>query len=424
MLLELLYQQMDLVTQVTLIPTPDQSTKLRSLMETFNKACNYVSQTAFTTKTFFRFELNRLVYKDVRRDYSLSSTAAQLVVKKVATSYKIFKKQEKTYITRLALYPTKLAEWEKLSTEEQASERKPRKPRPPKIRNFKILGGIPLDRTVLTYKKNTVTIRVMDGRIELGYKTRNGVNPISKKSATLLFRNGRFLLHQCIDVAEAPIKPVQDFLGVDLGIKNIAYDSDGAGFAGAHLNNMRLRHNRLRSKLQRKGTKSAKKLLKKRSKREARFARDVNHQISKKLVLKVRDSNRGLAIENLKGIRKVAEKSSKTSKTQRVKINSWSFFQLRSFLDYKSKLYGVGLRVVDPSYTSVTCPQCGCRNKKNRLTRDRFKCVICDHTGYSDFIAAVNIRAKALVVNSGVASFQPNASDSHSLGANDGTAIT
>jgi hypothetical protein len=42
----------------------------------------------------------------------------------------------------------------------------------------------------------------------------------------------------------------------------------------------------------------------------------------------------------------------------------------------------------------------------------------------SDFIAAVNIRAKALVVNDRVASFQPNASDSHSLGANDGIVAT
>jgi putative transposase len=266
-----------------------------------------------------------------------------------------------------------------------------------------------------------MTIRVMDGRIELGYKTRNGVSPVSKKSATLLFRNGRFLLHQCIDVAEAPIKSVQDFLGVDLGVKNIAYDSDGAGFAGAHLNNMRLRHNRLRSKLQRKGTKSAKKLLKKRSKKEARFARDINHCISKKLVLKAQASNRGLAIEDLKGIRKVAERS---SKTQRVKINSWSFFQLRRFISYKSKLYGVDLRVVDPSFTSVTCPQCGCSNKKNRLSRDRFKCVICNHTGYSDYIAAVNIRRKALDITAGLISFQPNASDSHSLGANDGIVAT
>jgi putative transposase len=117
---------MDLVTQVTLLPTPDQSAKLRSLMETFNKACNYVSQIAFSTKTHKEYELRKLVYLDIRRDYSLSGAAAQLVVKKVAASYKIFRKQEKTYIKRLAAYPTKLAEWEKLSTKEQASKRKPK----------------------------------------------------------------------------------------------------------------------------------------------------------------------------------------------------------------------------------------------------------------------------------------------------------
>ena len=227
-----------------------------------------------------------------------------------------------------------------------------------------------------------------------------------------------------IDVVEPSIKPVQDYLGVDLGVKNIAYDSDSTGYAGAHLNNLRKRHLRLRSKLQKKQTKSAKRLLKKRSGKEARFARDVNHQISKKLVLKAQTSDRGLAIENLKEIRKTSEKGSNKSKAQRQKLNSWAFFQLRAFISYKCQLYGVDLRVVDPSYTSVTCPQCGCRNKKNRLTRDRFRCFTCSHTGYADLIAAVNIRAKALGITAGLNGFQPHASDSHSLGATNRASVT
>jgi IS605 OrfB family transposase len=391
-------------------------------METFNRACNYVSQAAFTTKTFSEFKLSKLVYKDIRTEYGLLGRVAQLVAKKTAQAYKLIKGQERTYTKKLALYQTRLAEWKSLSPTDQKTKRQPREPRPPKIRNFRLLGGIILDRQTFTYIKKTglISIWTPEGRIQVPFKVRPGVD-VSKlssmKEAKLLFKNGKFILHQVIEVAEAPIKPVTDFLGVDLGVKNIAYDSDNSGYAGAHLNNLRKRHLRLRAKLQKKQTKSAKRLLKKRSKKETRFASDVNHQISKKLVLKAQVSNRGLAIENLKGIRKVAEKGSKKSKAQRQSLNSWAFFQLRAFITYKCQLYGVDLRVVDPSYTSVTCPQCGCRNKKNRLTRDRFRCFVCSHTGYSDLIAASNIRAKALGVTAGLNGFQPHASDSHSLGA-------
>jgi hypothetical protein len=58
-----------------------------------------------------------------------------------------------------------------------------------------------------------------------------------------------------------------------------------------------------RRKLQRKGTKSAKRLLKKRSGHEANFARNTNHVISKSIVQAAKRTNRAIAIENLEGIR-------------------------------------------------------------------------------------------------------------------------
>ena len=151
---------MDLVTQIALLPDRDQSAKLRGLMETFNRACNYVSQTAFTTKTFSEFKLSKLVYKDVRLDYPLSGAAAQLVAKKTAQAYKLIKGQERTYTKKLALYQTRLADWNALSPSDQKSKRQPRELRPPKIRNFRLLGGIPLDRRTFTYIKKTGLISI------------------------------------------------------------------------------------------------------------------------------------------------------------------------------------------------------------------------------------------------------------------------
>jgi transposase len=93
-----------------------------------------------------------------------------------------------------------------------------------------------------------------------------------------------FLIATC-EVPEAALKtePV-DFLGVDLGIMNIATTSDGEIMAGRELNRARVRDRDLRRKLQKKNTPSAKRRLKKRRRKEARRAKDVNHKIAKRLV--------------------------------------------------------------------------------------------------------------------------------------------
>jgi len=67
---------------------------------------------------------------------------------------------------------------------------------------------------------------------------------------------------------------------------NIAVDSDGIVHTGRQVNHVRYRHRLLRAKLQAKGTRSAKRKLKRLSGKERRFAKDTNHCISKKLVAK------------------------------------------------------------------------------------------------------------------------------------------
>ena len=65
----------------------------------------------------------------------------------------------------------------------------------------------------------------------------------------------------------------------------------------------RKRQSKLRGKLQAKGTKAAKRLLVKRSRKERRFATNINHTIAKSIVAKAKDTGRGIALEELSGIR-------------------------------------------------------------------------------------------------------------------------
>jgi len=184
-----------------------------------------------------------------------------------------------------------------------------------------------------------------------------------------------------------------DFLGLDMGIVNLATDSDGDNYSGAEVEEVRRRYAHRRRNLQRKGTKASKRKLRKISGREARFRRDVNHRISKKVVQKAQRTGRGIALEELKGIRgRVTAR-----RRQRARLSGWSFYQQRSFVEYKALLAGVPVVAVDPAHTSQTCPECGHVSKRNRPTRDRFCCESCGHAGPADHIAARNIRARAVV---------------------------
>jgi IS605 OrfB family transposase len=191
---------------------------------------------------------------------------------------------------------------------------------------------------------------------------------------------------------DAPIDP-EGFLGVDLGIINIATDSDGQIHSARQLLNVRHRQRRLRRKLQKKGTKSAKRRLKQLSGKERRFANDTNHCISKQLVMKAQGTGRGIALEDLEGIRDRVT----VSRRKRDQLHSWSFHDLRNKIGYKAQLRGVAVVLVDPRNTSRTCRQCGCIDKRNRKTQEKFLCTRCGYASHADVNAAVNISRRAAV---------------------------
>jgi IS605 OrfB family transposase len=125
--------------------------------------------------------------------------------------------------------------------------------------------------------------------------------------------------------------------------------------------------------------------------REGRFRRQTNHAISKSIVARAEDTKRAVALEDLGGIRE----RTTVRRSQRRRHLSWSFRQLRSFVEYKAAAKGVPVVFVDPRNTSRTCPSCGTIDKKNRPTREEFRCVSCGLAGPADRIAATNIAARA-----------------------------
>nr|QVQ68792.1 hypothetical protein [uncultured bacterium] len=176
----------------------------------------------------------------------------------------------------------------------------------------------------------------------------------------------------------------------DLGIVNIATTSDGHVMAGRGLNRHRKRQLDLRRKLQAKGTKSAKRLLKKRARKEARYAGDQNHRISKTIVTTAERTGRGIALEDLSGIRDRV----RHRKGQRAQLHAWSFHQLGSFLEYKARRAGVAVVYVDPAYTSQQCSQCHHTDRNNRRSQAEFACRACGVILHADHNGSRNIARK------------------------------
>jgi putative transposase len=140
------------------------------------------------------------------------------------------------------------------------------------------------------------------------------------------------------------------------------------------------KYKNIRKKLQKKRKYKAVKTLKD---KESRIIRDLNHKISTKLVKEAKDKTAGIVLEDLKEIRKTA----KTSRKFRYALNSWSFYQLKTFIEYKATLFGVPVVKIDPCYTSQQCSRCGLLGKRKRKI---FKCS-CGHVENADVNASFTI---------------------------------
>ncbi len=141
------------------------------------------------------------------------------------------------------------------------------------------------------------------------------------------------------------------------------------------------------------GTESAKRHLRKLSGREAKFKRQVNHKISKELVVVAKGTMRALALEDLRGIRSRVT----VRHGQRGRHGKWAFGQLRAFVDYKAKVAGVPVLMVDPRDTSRRCSACGHVERLNRASQSGFRCRRCGFDEHADLNAARNIRWRAEV---------------------------
>jgi IS605 OrfB family transposase len=350
-----------LTLKIKLLPTDEQANLLLDTMKEANTVCNAISDVAWEKRIFNNFKLHHEVYHSYKATFKLSSQILIRCIAKVADSYKLDKKTK---------------------------------------REFRPLGSIGYDSRIMNYKPNDiVSLWVIGGRIKIPFVCHNRAYiPYIKGEADLVYKKGKFYLFQTVEVPEEDVVDVEEFIGVDFGQAVVAVLSDGTNYNSKQLKAVRKKYSKTRANVQSKGTKGAKKLLKRLSGREGRFVSINNHTISKQIVAKAKTENKGIAIEDLSKIRFTANPKSKAQKTE---LNRWSFYQLRQFLTYKASLNGVKLVVIPPAYTSQTCSVCKHIGTKKSSFRKgkKFACRNCGNVSDADLNAAHNIAAWGVAIN-------------------------
>ncbi|MFD8814680.1 RNA-guided endonuclease InsQ/TnpB family protein [Streptomyces sp. NPDC059627] len=371
---------MKLVVQVRLLPTPVQAAALEATLSACNEAASWVGEVAFEKNVKNNFALRKHTYGEIKARWGLGAQAAQHVIKKTCDAYATLKANLKA--GNLGRPGSKRY---RKATEKPVA--------------FRPQGAQPYDDRMLSWQitERRISIWTVSGRVKDVAFTASSEQLATlalyrKGESDLVCRDGMWFLNATCEVLETPANtdPV-DFLGIDLGIVSIATTSDGEIMAGREINRVRARERALRATLQRKNTPSAKRRLKKRRRKEARRARDINHKIAKHVVAEAERTGRGIALEDLTGIRERV----RLRKPQRATHSSWAFAQLGAFIEYKARRAGVAVVYVDPAYTSRTCAECGHIDKASRVSQAWFACRNCGFVDHADRNSSRNIRARA-----------------------------
>lgn len=353
---------MKLTAQIKLLPTPAQAACLLDTMKAVNVAATFAAEQGFVAKVYSQASIHRLCYFTLRERFGLG---AQHAVRAISKAVDAFARDK-------SICPV-----------------------------FKPDGAIPLDdRLYRLIGLQLASINTTAGRLKCPFVVGDyfaGMLTRKMGQADLVHRDGAFFLYVTVEIdPEPPLEP-KDWLGVDLGIVNIAVDSTGEVHSGEAIDRNRRRRVTARKQHQRKGTKNAKRKLKRLSGKQSRFQRWKNHNISKRLVERAKAQSMGIVLENLKGIRKRIEDTA--SRKFRRRFGNWSFAHLQQCIQYKARRAGVPVVFVDPRNTSRTCSQCGHCHKDNRRTQESFRCQHCGSSRNADVNAARNLSSLGRIVS-------------------------
>ncbi len=362
---------MDRTIVLNIHPTPEQAATLKQTLTEYSECFNAVAAEGWGAKLTNGVALHHRTYYALREQYP--HLPAQLVVSA---------RMKATEAVKSALDRLK----------------KGRKAGQPHTVNCPIRYD--LRSYWVKWGTSTCSLATVAGRMELLFYVPDYASKYvggKVASADLCYRKGKWSLHVVVDCPTPNIVPTADVVGVDLGISRPAVTSNRKFYGERHWRELDNRIFRLRRKLQAKGTKSAKRHLRKLAGKLLRQRRDHDHVLSRRIV-----DNTALGgtmvLENLKGIS--SRVRLRKGEGQR-RLHTWSFAQLQGFVRYKAEERGQRVALIDPRHTSQTCSRCGFQHRNNRTSQSVFGCKQCGYQLNADLNASYNIRAKYILASGG-----------------------
>ena len=372
----------------------------------YRDACNFISQYIFEHAFELKqSKLNKALYHDLRDKFELKSQMAQSAIKTVIARYKTVKtqlfqhpfcydtgkKDGKGRGIWAQIYRDLTWLWQPINFKRPQLDLQ-------RGRDWSYLSAT-----------NQLSLNTLNGRRKVDFVCKGFEQYLDQTkwklgSLKMLQLRGKWYIHLSATTAipEFEAEQAVHVVGIDRGLRFLAacYDEKGKSilFSGQKILRKKRKYKKLRAELQAKGTKSAKRRLKKIGQRENRWMSDVNHRLTKTLIDHY-GSNTIYALEDLTDVRFATEKS---PKDQRYEIVSWAFYQFEQFLTYKANLNSSAVVKVPAKYTSQRCPKCGRIHKDNR--DHELHLYTCDKCGYKsndDRLAAMNIQLLGTLYRSG-----------------------
>ena len=329
--------------------TEEDFRKLMDTVKAFRDACNYISEVAWNNRVYNPVALHHFVYYETRERFNLPANLAIRARDRVSKSYKVSRKKQHKF--------------RKLSMD--------------------------LDKRLFTLLRNEfrVSISTIEGRVKpklaIGdYQKELLKNPV--RDAKLVYRTKEFYIHITV-LIKIPELSGNNPIGVDIGINKLLVASNGFSVNGKPIEHRRQHFRNLGSSLQKKGTFSSKRKLKRLSGRERRWVNTVLHQISRAFVNSLNKDF--VVMEKLNGIRNRV----RHRKSYKATFHNWAFYRLQQMIEYKCLEKGIPVVYIEPSYTSQKCPRCGTIDKRNRRSQALFRCINCGFQHNSDRVASVNL---------------------------------
>jgi len=368
--------------KVKLIPlTKTDLKKLQKLKETYTAILKEALEMIIENDVRTRKQAHDLCYNVLRQKYpKLHNKFVQEAYKRALSMYKSYLKLRKRYKRGL------------LKSE----------PSLPKVNENGVID-LHIDTFKLISVNKTLVLSITIGKaeyarfivLEYDYFTRHLKNWKIQNSRIVVDKE--IYLHLTLSRNVNP-KPRENLLILDVNEETVdcllITKDEAILFRIKHdIKKIRTNYRRIRRNIQKnvRNERKRNKLLAKYGERERNRVNDRIKKISSLITDLCVEFNADLVVENLKYLKN----SKRRNKELNYRLQTLPYRKLLSNLEHKANEKEINVIKVNPNSSSITCPLCGFKSKKNRLNVSTFRCVKCGFEFDAQFVACLNLLSRA-----------------------------